>query len=74
MNQAEEIVSRNEGDINDLINHINQEIRVSTIINKKLDDGLYKNFIQEKTKQLLTIKSELQQALIKYQKAKELIK
>jgi len=74
MNQAEEIVSRNEGDINDLINHINQEIRVSTIINKKLDDGLYKNFIQEKTKQLLTIKSELQQALIKYQIAKELIK
>lgn len=67
MNQAEEIVFRNDGDIDDLFNHIEQEIHLTAIIQFKLEEGLYKSFLQAKLIQLQIIKTEFQQAKIKYQ-------
>ncbi len=66
MNQAEEIVLRNKGNIDDLICHINQEIHISAIMFEKLNDGIYNSFLQVKLEQLQIIKSELQVALDNY--------
>ena len=66
MNQADEIVSRNKGNIDDLICHINKEIHISAIIHKRIDDSVYKSFLQVKLEQLQIIKTELQVALVIY--------
>ena len=67
MNQAEEIVNRNKGNIKDLLKHIEQDIHITAIMQQRLDDGIHKSFLQAKLIQLQQIKSELQQALSRYQ-------
>ena len=67
MDQAEEIVQRNKGNIDDLLNHINQEIHISAIIHLRLPSSLYKIFLNSKIVQLQEIKIELLQAQIEYQ-------
>ncbi len=67
MNQAEEIVSRNKGNVDDLVNHLNQEIHVSAIMLQRMGEGSNKSYLEAKLIQLQQIKVELQQALIKYQ-------
>ncbi len=66
MNQADEIILRNKGNIDDLICHINMDLHITAIMHKKLDDGVYKCFLQVKLEQLQIIKLDLQQSLIKY--------
>ena len=65
-NQADEIVLRNKGNIDDLVCHINKEIHISAIIHKRIGDGIYKCFLQVKLEQLHQLKVDLQQSLIKY--------
>lgn len=66
--QAEEIVERNEGNINELILHINKEIHLNSIMNKNLTDGMLKTISQQRAIQLQLIKTELQISLVKYNK------
>jgi len=68
MNQVDEIVSRNKGNIDDLVCHINKEIHISSIIHKRLNEGIYKSFLQVKIEQLQSIKIELQIALNNYKR------
>jgi len=71
MDQAEEIVSRNKGDIDDLVCHINKELHITAIMHKRLDDGIYKSFLQVKAEQLQLIKTELQIVLDNYNRCKK---
>ena len=64
--EAEEIVERNSGEINDLINHIEQELHVNSILSFKMDNSIFKRFLQEKVLKLQLLKTELQQALEEY--------
>ncbi|KKL47136.1 hypothetical protein LCGC14_2338570 [marine sediment metagenome] len=66
MYQAREIVKRQNGEINSLISHIEHEIHINAIIQKKLSDCLLKVISQARSSQLLEIKIELQQALLEY--------
>ena len=69
--QEEEIVFRNEGDIDDLLNHIQQEIHLNSIIQLKLPDSVQKSILKVKLTQLYEIKLGLQQALDKWNKELE---
>ncbi|KKK48237.1 hypothetical protein LCGC14_3147190, partial [marine sediment metagenome] len=65
-NQEKEIVERNQGNIKRLMNHIEQELHLSAIIQLKLSDGLNKSLMQQRLIQLQTIKTNLQVELINY--------
>ncbi|KKL26861.1 hypothetical protein LCGC14_2391060 [marine sediment metagenome] len=66
MFQAREIVKRQKGEINSLVSHIDHDIHIEAIIQKKLSNCLLKDISQERSSQLLEIKIELQQALLEY--------
>lgn len=70
-NQEEEIVFRNKGEIDGLLNHIEQEIHLNSIIRFKISDGLQKFLLELKLTQLHEIKLSLQQAIIKYKEENE---
>ena len=63
-----EIVLRNKGDIDDLINHIDQEIHLNTIMLIKSKEGRFKTLLIAKTLQIQEIKKNLQEELTEYNK------
>ena len=68
MSEEKEIVLRNKGDIDDLLNHIDQEIHLNTIILTKIHKRrIYKNLLII-TNQLQEIKMNLQEELTEYNK------
>ena len=69
--EAEEIVRRNFGDINDIIGHIDQSIHINTILNKLPSSSILKSINNERAVQLISLKLELQIALAKYKKEEE---
>lgn len=64
--QTFEIIKRNSGNITDLLNHINKDINLNSVMSKDLDDILLKQVYQQRILHLQEIKINLQNGLIKY--------
>jgi len=57
--------------VDDLLHHIEQDLHLQSIMQHNLPNGLNKTIAQERTIQLLKIKSNLQIALLEYNSLKE---
>ncbi|KKK59352.1 hypothetical protein LCGC14_3035270 [marine sediment metagenome] len=67
LNEEKEIVERNKGNIKELMNHLENELHLSAIIQNKLSDGLQKSLMQQRSIHLQIIKTNFQIELIKYE-------